>query len=42
MFNEMYDNIPRSSLYCLKPIGIGTPNVESLGGYISRIACCVS
>ncbi|WP_432264763.1 TniQ family protein [Candidatus Methylomirabilis limnetica] len=30
---------PRSSLYCLEPIGIGTPFVESLTGYIARLAC---
>jgi len=28
----------RSRLYQLKPIGIGTPSVESLTGYISRLA----
>ena len=28
----------RSLLYCLKPQGIGTPQVESLSGYISRLA----
>jgi transcriptional regulator with XRE-family HTH domain len=27
-----------SKLYCLKPIGIGTPMVESLTSYISRLA----
>ncbi len=32
-------NIPeRSLLYCLKPVGIGTPQVESLSGYVSRLA----
>ena len=29
---------PRSRLYSLKPIGIGTPFVESLTGYVSRLA----
>ncbi|MBH8578328.1 TniQ family protein [Nostocaceae cyanobacterium CENA369] len=29
---------PRSRLYHLKPIGIGTPYVESLTGYIARLA----
>src|SRR5437016_2319425 len=29
---------PRSRLYALEPIGIGTPHVESLTGYVSRIA----
>jgi transcriptional regulator with XRE-family HTH domain len=29
---------PRSRLYPLKPIGIGTPFVESLSGYVSRLA----
>ncbi|BDI18785.1 hypothetical protein ANSO36C_45870 [Nostoc cf. commune SO-36] len=29
---------PRSRLYNLKPIGIGTPEVESLTGYIVRLA----
>lgn len=29
---------PRSRLYALEPIGIGTPRVESLTGYVSRIA----
>jgi endogenous inhibitor of DNA gyrase (YacG/DUF329 family) len=35
---------PRSTLYCLEPIGIGTPEVESLTGYIARLAeaHCVS
>ncbi|GEM_PF-5397605 len=28
----------RSRLYQLEPIGIGTPYVESLTGYISRLA----
>ena len=28
----------RSRLYQLEPIGIGTPLVESLTGYISRLA----
>lgn len=30
--------LPQSRLYCIKPIGIGTPWVESLTGYISRVA----
>ena len=29
---------PRSRLYALTPIGIGTPFVESLTGYVSRLA----
>jgi len=29
---------PRSRLYSLKPIGIGTPLVESVTGYVSRLA----
>jgi len=29
---------PRSRLYSLKPIGVGTPEVESLTGYIVRLA----
>jgi hypothetical protein len=29
---------PRSRLYALEPIGIGTPYVESLTGYVSRLA----
>lgn len=29
---------PRSRLYSLKPIGIGTPFVESLSGYVARLA----
>jgi len=28
----------RSLLYCLKPVGIGTPQVESLSGYVARLA----
>lgn len=28
----------RSRLYCLEPIGVGTPNVESLTGYVQRLA----
>jgi transcriptional regulator with XRE-family HTH domain len=30
--------LPWSRLYCIEPIGIGTPLVESLTGYISRLA----
>lgn len=30
---------PRSALYSLEPIGIGTPFAESLTGYIARLAC---
>ena len=35
---------PRSRLYSLAPIGVGTPRVESLTGYIARLAeaHCVS
>ena len=29
---------PRSRLYHLAPIGVGTPNVESLTGYVARLA----
>lgn len=29
---------PRSRLYALEPIGIGTPLVESLSGYVARLA----
>jgi len=29
---------PRSQLYCLKPVGVGTPYVESLTGYLARLA----
>lgn len=29
---------PRSRLFCLPPIGIGTPAVESLTGYVARLA----
>lgn len=29
---------PRSTLYQLSPIGIGTPNVESLASYVNRLA----
>ncbi|WP_445488118.1 M20/M25/M40 family metallo-hydrolase [Niallia sp. 03133] len=36
--DEIYSNIARSSLYNLEPIGVGTPNVESFSGYISRLA----
>lgn len=29
---------PRSRLYCLPPVGIGTPTVESVTGYVARLA----
>jgi hypothetical protein len=29
---------PRSGLYALEPIGVGTPLVESLSGYVARLA----
>lgn len=29
---------PRSRLYRLEPIGIGTPEVESLSSYLNRLA----
>lgn len=29
---------PRSLLYALEPVGIGTPMVESLSGYVARLA----
>ena len=38
MFNHNYFNMQISHLYHLKPIGIGTPYVESLTGYIKRLA----
>jgi len=32
-------NVPsRSRLYSFAPVGIGTPHVESLSGYITRLA----
>jgi hypothetical protein len=32
-------NIQERSLFCcLKPVGVGTPHVESLSGYIARLA----
>lgn len=42
-FYEVWDTeipeiSPRSILYRLSPVGIGTANVESLSGYISRLA----
>ncbi|TXG80833.1 MAG: hypothetical protein E6R14_08635 [Thermomicrobiales bacterium] len=35
---------PRCALYALKPIGLGTPECESLAGYLFRLACahCLS
>lgn len=35
---------PRSRLYRLEPVGIGTPYVESLTSYIARLAAehCVT
>ena len=33
---------PRSRLYSLEPIGIGTPQTESLTSYISRLAAAHS
>ncbi|MEH7387593.1 helix-turn-helix domain-containing protein [Bacillus sp. JJ1521] len=40
-FNIETLNIPpRSTLYNLEPIGLGTPYVESLTSYISRLAEC--
>jgi AraC-like DNA-binding protein len=35
---ELLAPCPSSELYCLEPIGIGTPMVESLTSYISRLA----
>lgn len=29
---------PRSRLYCLSPFGVGTPYIESLTGYVARLA----
>jgi transcriptional regulator with XRE-family HTH domain len=37
---EEIDIPPRSTLYNLEPIGLGTPYVESLTSYISRLAEC--
>lgn len=36
--------LPRSRFYCFEPIGVGSPSVESLTSYISRLAYkhCVS
>lgn len=34
----MPDIPPRSRLYHLEPVGVGTPHVESLSGYASRLA----
>ncbi len=33
---ELPDPCTSSELYCLEPIGIGSPMVESLTNYISR------
>lgn len=38
MINEFSVNTERSILFHLEPIGIGTPFVESLTGYISRLS----
>ena len=35
---EMPEIPERSRLYCLKPVGIGTCQVESLSGYVARLA----
>lgn len=38
-WNLALTKIPsRSQLYCLEPVGVGTPDVESLTGYIARLA----
>jgi TniQ len=29
---------PRSRLFCLEPIGVGTPYTESIGSYVNRLA----
>jgi len=38
LWSEAVEAPPRSRLYGLKPIGIGTSEVESLTGYINRLA----
>lgn len=38
IFKEFYTQIDRSFIYNIAPIGVGTPFVESLSGYLSRIA----
>jgi hypothetical protein len=38
LWSEAVEAPPRSRLYGLKPIGIGTAEVESLTGYINRLA----
>jgi hypothetical protein len=35
---QAFDVPSRSRLYSLAPVGIGTPHVESLSGYITRLA----
>ena len=35
---EMPDIPERSHFYSLKPVGIGTPQVESLSSYVARLA----
>jgi hypothetical protein len=36
--NHSNEYLPRTVLYSLNPLGMGTPFVESLSGYISRLA----
>lgn len=36
--NSLYHSYQFSRLYCQKPIGVGTPLVESLSSYIARLA----
>ena len=35
---QVFELPERSRLYSLSPVGIGTPQVESLSGYIARLA----
>lgn len=36
--DSLYYSYQYSRLYCLKPVGVGTPVVESLSSYIARLA----
>ncbi len=43
MYEELWKPEPftiplRSRLFCLKPVGVGTPYTESLGSYVNRLA----
>lgn len=35
---KLPDIHPRSRLFCLKPVGVGTPYTESLSSYVNRLA----